>query len=203
MFTIILLTMIGFGILHSLLAGNTLKEAIRQRLGERIYEGFYRIGYNFVAFATLIPILMLVVVQPGRILWQIEGIGQGLTIIVQVAGVAGVVISLLQIDLWRFAGVKQVTGYFAGDTLPLADEALQMGGLYGVVRHPLYFFSLLAMWPMSTMTEALLAFNIASTAYFVLGSVLEERKLVRVYGDIYRHYQQHVSWLIPLPRPRL
>jgi len=37
------------------------------------------------------------------------------------------------------------------------------------------------------------------TAYFVIGSRLEERKLVREFGENYRRYQQSVPALMPLP----
>ena len=89
--------------------------------------------------------------------------------------------------------------YFSGGQLPLADEALQTDGLYGWVRHPLYFFSLLALWFSPTMTDALLMFNIAATLYFVFGSLIEEQRMVNAYGDIYKQYQQNTSWMIPLP----
>jgi protein-S-isoprenylcysteine O-methyltransferase Ste14 len=33
--------------------------------------------------------------------------------------------------------------------------------------------------------------------YFIIGSILEERKLVSEFGERYREYQQTVSMLIP------
>jgi protein-S-isoprenylcysteine O-methyltransferase Ste14 len=56
------------------------------------------------------------------------------------------------------------------------------------------------IWPLSVMTEGFLAFAIGSTLYFIFGSLLEERRLIKVYGETYRRYQQQTSWLIPLPR---
>jgi hypothetical protein len=37
------------------------------------------------------------------------------------------------------------------------------------------------------------------TLYFVLGSRLEESKLIVYYGDIYRRYRERVPALLPLP----
>lgn len=41
--------------------------------------------------------------------------------------------------------------------------------------------------------------SLAMTLYLVVGSYLEERKLVLEYGEMYRRYQQKVPGLIPLP----
>jgi protein-S-isoprenylcysteine O-methyltransferase Ste14 len=65
------------------------------------------------------------------------------------------------------------------------------------VRHPLYLFSLLAIWPSPIMTESLLAFNAAATLYFVVGSRLEEKRLIAAFGQTYLDYQRRVPWLIP------
>ena len=37
------------------------------------------------------------------------------------------------------------------------------------------------------------------TLYFVIGSRLEEQKLLRYHGEIYRRYRERVPGLIPLP----
>lgn len=189
-----------FAIIHSWLAGQNIKQAIRRRVGDQAYHGFFRIAYNTLAIVTLAPIFWLILRQPGPVIWHVEGIGQILLLIIQLAGVIGVAVSLLQIDTLRFAGIRQVISYLRGETLPRPDEALKMDGVYGLVRHPLYLFSLVTIWPMATMTAALLAFNIGTTVYFVVGSLMEERRLVTGFGKIYEQYQQRVPWLIPLLR---
>ncbi|NDJ62680.1 MAG: isoprenylcysteine carboxylmethyltransferase family protein, partial [Chloroflexi bacterium] len=119
---------------------------------------------------------------------------------VQIVGFAGLMISLLQIDLGQFTGLSQVLAYLNGERLPLPTEPLQTGGVYRLVRHPLYLFSLLLIWPMPIMTEALLAFNLVSTWYFAIGSLLEERRMLALFGDEYAEYRQRVPWLIPFVR---
>jgi hypothetical protein len=37
------------------------------------------------------------------------------------------------------------------------------------------------------------------TLYFIIGSLLEERKLLAYYGEAYREYRQRVPGLFPLP----
>ena len=52
------------------------------------------------------------------------------------------------------------------------------------------------------MTPNLLTLNIGVTLYFWIGSIFEERKLVREFGDAYRAHQARVPRLFPWPRPR-
>jgi protein-S-isoprenylcysteine O-methyltransferase Ste14 len=107
------------------------------------------------------------------------------------------IVSLLQINLGRFIGLSQAAAYLQGEKLPLPEETLQYSGVYRLVRHPLYLFSLLVIWPMGTMNESLLAFNIGTTIYFLIGSIFEERKLASVYGKEYRQYQKRTPSIIP------
>ena len=52
-----------------------------------------------------------------------------------------------------------------------------------------------------TMTTTGLAFNIGATAYFLLGSIIEERRMVEAFGEDYTAYQKQVPWMIPfMPR---
>ena len=198
-FVIILLGMVIFAGLHTLSASKSFKERIRKRVGERTYHGFYRISYNIFALVSLAPVTFSIAYS-DNIIWQIpESQGTLITIVVFISliGTVGMVISLLQIDLLRFAGIKQVWAYFKGGELPLKDEPLQRNGLYRYMRHPLYFFALLSIWFVPVMTDSQLLFTIAVTAYFVFGSRWEEQRMVKTFGEDYIEYQQSVPWLIP------
>ena len=72
-------------------------------------------------------------------------------------------------------------------------------GPYRWVRHPLYSTALVVLWLWPTMTVNLAAFFAVSTAYFYLGSIPEEEKLIDEFGDAYRRYQRVVPRLIPRP----
>jgi protein-S-isoprenylcysteine O-methyltransferase Ste14 len=48
------------------------------------------------------------------------------------------------------------------------------------------------------MDMAALAGNCVLTVYIVVGTLLEERKLVHEFGDAYRNYQRRVSMFVPL-----
>ncbi|MDQ7027235.1 MAG: NnrU family protein [Anaerolineae bacterium] len=195
---IILLWMLVFAVVHSITADRRFKQVIINLMGERPYEGFYRLFYNALSVIMLAP-LFPYMWSISETLYQVSQPIATIFRVIQLIGMIGLAVSILQIDFLRFAGLRQVIMLINGGQLPLADENLQTGGLYGWVRHPLYFFSLLVLWFSPSMTNASLVFNIAATLYFVFGSLIEERSMVNAYGDIYKQYQQNVSWMIPLP----
>jgi protein-S-isoprenylcysteine O-methyltransferase Ste14 len=56
----------------------------------------------------------------------------------------------------------------------------------------------LLIW-VQDMDPARLISALCLTSYLVLGSRLEERKLLLYHGDAYRYYRQRVPGLIPRP----
>jgi hypothetical protein len=196
-FLTIFALLLAYGAFHSLLAANGVKVFFLNRIGKRAYLGLYRLFYNIIATLSLVPILAIVAIDPGNAIWEIDAPLSYLLIAFQLIGLIGLTVSLLQIDGLRFLGLRQAAAWLNGDQLPLPEEPLQRGGVYALVRHPLYLFSLLFIWPNTTMTAALLGFNIGITVYFVLGSLLEEQKLRQAFGITYEQYQAEVPWLIP------
>lgn len=197
---LILLWMLLFSLLHSVMADKRIKLCFRQLLGERAYEAFYRLFYNSVAVLSLIPLFF--VMELGQTLFTLPTWLSLIFVFVQIIGLLGLALSLLQIDWLRFAGLRQVLAYWRGETLPLANEALVTTGVYALVRHPLYFFSLLFLWFAPIMTTSTLVFNLAATAYFLIGSIVEERRMVEIYGAVYQDYQKSVPWMLPFLRWR-
>ena len=66
----------------------------------------------------------------------------------------------------------------------------------GVVRHPFYSGSFLLIWAGHLDTTRLIINSILSI-YLVVGTLLEEQKLLSEFGDVYRDYQKEVSMLFP------
>jgi protein-S-isoprenylcysteine O-methyltransferase Ste14 len=202
MFWIALLAIIGYGIIHSLLAALGLKAFARRRLGQRAFDGFYRLLYNVLGAVTLVPVALIVMAGPARELWRVPMPLAALLVIIQLAALGALAVAVLQADPLRFAGLKQALAYLRGQPLPLPAETLQVSGLYSLVRHPLYLFSLIMLWLTPVMTDAFLGFAVGTTGYFVVGSQLEERRLAAEFGAAYDRYRSRVPWLLPWPRPR-
>ena len=76
-------------------------------------------------------------------------------------------------------------------------EHFQLSPFHHYVRHPWYFFGLVLLWTRDMHATMLLS-SVFITLYFVIGSRLEEKKLLVYHGDIYRRYMALVPGLIPL-----
>lgn len=102
--------------------------------------------------------------------------------------------ALIKYDIGRFAGVTQL---FTGEQLSSeSNEPLQIGGLNRWVRHPLYTGAFLMLWG-GAINSFELWTAIWGSVYLVIGTLFEERKLVRIYGHEYRQYQQQVPRYFP------
>lgn len=202
MFWFPLLAIVAYGLLHSLLAAFGFKAHIKRMIGIRQYEGFYRLFFNIISTVLLAPVVMVVMTTPSQIIWRIPMPWAAVMMLIQLVGLIALVVAVLQADPLRFAGLKQALAYLRGEALPLPQETLQIGGFYGFVRHPLYLFSMLVLWPTPIMTDTFLGFAVGATAYFILGSLLEERRLVAEFGSSYVHYRSRVPWMLPWTRRR-
>ena len=185
--------------IHSVMASRRLKEMARRTMGARTYDGTYRLLYNLLAAVTLLPVLIAgSMVLPHAVLWEVSWPLNLLFAGLQLLGLAGLLVSLLQTDIMRFAGLGQFVRYLKGEVDVNPEPVLITGGAYKLVRHPLYFFSLLVLWFVPTMTVSLLLFNVAATVYFWVGSGYEERRLSAVFGEQYDTYRKKVPRLLPV-----
>jgi len=178
--------------LHSLLASHRAKRFAQQRFPALFPR--YRLFFNLVALAALLPALMLIWRQPGEMLWQWRGLGQWLMNLLALAGVAGFLYSTRYYDGATFLGLRANQDGHIGS----ADEPLVISPLHRFVRHPWYFFGLLLIWTRD-MNSAWLITCLLVTLYFLIGSRLEENKLIAEYGDGYAEYRRRVGGIIPLP----
>jgi protein-S-isoprenylcysteine O-methyltransferase Ste14 len=186
---LVFFAVLGWGALHSLLAGRMAKAVVMRWYGP-LGGKLYRITYNTVAGITLIPLLAVLAGNIGPVLaripwpwWPVMGFGQ-------VAALALLFFSFLQSDPAGFLGLRQLGS--AQTASPLFTA-----GTYSIVRHPMYTAGLLILWLFPILTAGTLAFDLGITLYILVGSELEERKLIEEYGDEYRRYKAKVPRLIP------
>jgi len=183
---------------HSITAAAGPKETIRRLMGVRAYEGWYRLLYNLFAAATFIPVVyFLVILVPKTPVWLIPlPYSHGVNL-VRLLGFLGLLLALWQTDLWQFTGLRQAQRYLAKQDEPAVPAQLVTGGTYRLMRHPLYFFSLVIIWFTPRLTLDGLALNVVMTLYFWIGAHYEERHLAKTFGESYREYQRRVPYLLP------
>jgi protein-S-isoprenylcysteine O-methyltransferase Ste14 len=198
-----LTTFAAWAAVHSLLASNLWKRNVRRVMGEGAYNGLYRLVYNVLALVTFVPVLYLGAISiPDEPIWRVPAPILPVFVAIQIVGVVGLLVALFQTDALSFGGIRQAKRFIRGESEPDSPETFVTNGAYGIVRHPLYLFSLLVLWFAPVMTLALLVLNIASTLYFWLGSIAEERRLVLEFGEQYIEYRRRVPRLIPIRLPR-
>ena len=73
---------------------------------------------------------------------------------------------------------------------PPRHVALETTGLYGFVRHPLYFAWALMVFASPDMTATRATFAIVTTLYLAIAIPWEERSLVQIFGRDYEAYRQ-------------
>ncbi len=200
---LIFITLMAFGVVHSLLASHTAKQFAQRLLGRNVATATYRLIFNVLAFATVLPALSLVFRLPDRELYRLPAPWDSIALGLQALAALGLIYSVYQMDAWFFLGVRQLgeppqmgVRYSIDST---STPQLVTNGLHRFVRHPLYTASLIVLYLISPMSLNWLAFALGCNVYFFVGSIFEERKLVREFGDAYRAYQQRVPRLLPRP----
>jgi len=183
-----------FAVAHSFLARlNT------QRKLEPHFKGGYRLLYNGLSVVHLLAVFAI-----GRTFLDTRAFEvfssvavDSLLTAVKAVGFIILVLALMKYDLGRFSGLTQVRVLEYMSTV--SPEPLQRSGLNRWVRHPLYTGAFLVLWGGA---DSSLGFWTAvwGSLYLVIGTVLEERKLVQFYGDAYRAYQAEIPMYFPTRR---
>jgi len=183
---------LAYGVIHSILASHQAKALARQWLGH-YGNRYYRLFFNGMAVITLLPVMALVPLLPD---WQIYAIATPfvlLTSVLQAGAVFGLLWSVWQTGALDFLGIRQLFGQHADET----QARLVKSGLYRYVRHPIYFFGLVFMWLSPVMSWNLLALYVSFSAYLLIGTVFEERKLLEEFGPEYAEYRSKTPMILP------
>lgn len=177
---------------HSLLAHPAVKGCLQRRLGR--WQGYYRLLYNLLAIATLLPVVTIYLEASGPVLvaWPdwlapLPWVMRGLALWLLLAGARAY-------GMRRFLGLDPLTP--GKTTRTAAGEPLVVTGILQYLRHPWYSAGLLLLWGRDLAARDLVT-AILLSGYLYLGSVLEERRLVAEFGDRYRRYQREVPRFLP------
>ncbi|UCF88962.1 MAG: isoprenylcysteine carboxylmethyltransferase family protein [bacterium] len=163
------------------------------KLGDR-YR-YYRILYNLISVLTIIPVLVLSASLQGDPFFTWSGAWRPVQILLAAGALTFFYSGARHYDLKQFLGIRQIAEHRSGKGLT-ETGGLDTSGILGVVRHPWYSGGILLLWA-RPLDQAVLVTNTVLTMYLIIGTVLEERKLVAVFGDEYREYQKRVPMFFP------
>jgi protein-S-isoprenylcysteine O-methyltransferase Ste14 len=173
----------AFALHHSFLARGPAKAWVR-----RVFPGdLERTAYVWTA--SVLFVLTCALWQPvSGVAWHVTGPLTWLLLAGQLAGVGLTIWSATTLGIWELAGVP-LPSRKARPPAPLRST-----GVYGLVRHPIYFAWVLLVWSVPVMNGTRLSFAVISTFYLMLAVPFEERALVTTFGPDYVRYQQQVRW---------
>lgn len=182
--------------LHSVLIAAPVTVWLRRCLGVR-YR-YYRLLFNCVAGVTLVPVLMFARTLRGEIVFRWEGSLLVVQLLLLAAALLLFAAGGRHYDLQQFLGWRQIRSDATAGALTDTGH-LDTTGVLGLTRHPWYLGAILMLWSFWRTTHvSTLIVNVVFTIYLIVGTLLEERKLVCEYGEEYRHYQRQVSMLVPV-----
>ncbi|MEI6883914.1 MAG: NnrU family protein [Bacteroidota bacterium] len=184
---------VAFCFLHSAMINPVLTNFLKRRIGDNFR--FYRLFYNIFSGLLLVPAVLYSysIMEPPFFIWQ--GYLLPIKYLLLIAGFWLFYAGSRHYSMSTFLGISQIR---EGVTHSLINNSgtIEKGGVLGVIRHPFYTGSLLVIWT-GNLDMTRLIINVILSLYLVIGTMLEEKKLITEFGDVYRNYQQDVSMLFP------
>jgi len=193
-YLILLFALLLWCILHSALITTRFVEAQKKRLGQRFR--YYRLVYNVIAAATLVPLYLLIRSTPAVAIYEWSGWWRILQYTLLAAGLYLLYAGSKVYDGQQFLGLRQIRSN--NHDIGLSESGgLHTAGILNVTQHPWYLAGLLVLWARD-IDSASLVVNVIFSLYLIIGAKIEEKKLVREFGTDYIEYQSRVSMLFPV-----
>lgn len=154
---------------------------------------------TYVLFASLALLLLYWQWRPiTTAVWSVDHpIGRTLLHGLFLLGWGIVFLGTFMINHFDLFGLRQV--YLNLRNHNYQDLGFRIPFFYKFLRHPIMLGFIIAFWSTPLMTVGHLLFAAATTIYILIAIQLEERDLVKHFGDQYREYRRKTPMLIPRP----
>jgi protein-S-isoprenylcysteine O-methyltransferase Ste14 len=184
---------ITFCAMHSALISTAFTNFLKKK-ASNTYR-FHRLFYNIFSIVTLIPVVLytLSIKQQPFFIW--DGYLLPLKYILIATGIIFFIMGAQRYSFSQFAGIRQIRKGIEHNLINKTGK-LSSKGILGAVRHPFYAGLFPLIWARD-LDITFFIVNIILSVYLIIGTILEERKLILEFGDAYRKYQQKVSMLFP------
>jgi methanethiol S-methyltransferase len=184
----------GYCTLHSYLISNGFTNLMK-RLTKKYYA-FYRLFYVLISLLLLIPLINYTAHSDNQIIITYGPYPDLLRHILLYGSLLMFFWAFFfNYDSLSFFGVRQILNFRRGKQINPANE-IKRSGLLGIMRHPMYLALIIYLWcSIHRMSDLIV--NALLTVYVIIGTRLEEKKLVLEFGETYIKYQREVPMLIP------
>ena len=186
------LGVVAWGALHSVPLLPPVRAALARRLGPR--DRLFRLVYNLVSLAGLLALFVGAYRIGGPVVFDWFGAGAVIGAVFLLTALFLVFAGARSYDMGVFLGLSQLD---AGSRTTLTrDETFRRGGIHRFIRHPWYAAVFLVLWS-GSMTAADLVLAVGLSIYTVIGTRLEERRMLATFGEAYARYRQRVPAYVP------
>ena len=189
----------GYCALHSYLISIGFTNLLNRILKK--YYAFYRLFYVLISLFLLIPLINYTAQLDNEV---IIIYGASLDIVRNILIYSSLLMFFwaffVDYDSLSFFGVRQILNFGRAKITDTSDE-IKRSGLLGIIRHPMYFALIIYIW-CQTLRISDIVVNTVLTVYIIIGTWLEEKKLILEFGERYIKYQKEVPMLIPFTKGR-
>jgi methanethiol S-methyltransferase len=163
------------------------------------YYAFYRLFYVLISFVLIVPLINYSSQLDNEIIITYSSTLNILRYVL----ISGSLLMFFwafffDYDSLSFFGIRQILNFGKTRETNRSNE-LKRKGLLGIMRHPMYLALIIYLWCQIFRTADIVA-NIVLTLYVIIGTILEEKKLVLEFGETYKKYQKEVPMLIPFTK---
>jgi len=187
-----------FGVSHTGLANQTVQYYLQRFIPPQLIRGIYIIitGLELTA-------VMCNWQTNDQYAWKFIIVNEFITRVVSFVTFWGLFITglgaIARFGILEFVGLKQLSLSVGEIQRTESTPELVTDGLFSLVRHPLYFFAIVAGVLSPQMSLDRVMVGLVIFAYFVFAIPIEERKLVKIFGTSYEKYQTTTPMLFPSP----
>lgn len=196
-YLVLSLLWVGYCALHSFLISIKFTNVISRLL--KNYYAFYRLFYVLFSLVLLVLLINFTSQLDNEIIISYGSPWSIIRYILMYGSLLAFFWAFFfNYDSLSFFGIRQILNFGKVKEVNPSDE-IKRNGLLGLVRHPMYLCLIIYLWS-QTFKKIDIIVNTLLTIYVIIGTLLEEKKLVLEFGDAYVKYQKEVPMLIPFTK---